>query len=326
MTTRIKEVQLNNKAEDVKKIPGIKKDEYPPLGEEYLPFIYGTTLLIAATGTGKTTALFHMLKNCVGPYTEVILFVGTLYLDKSYEAIVSWLKKNKILYILETTLKGPGKTDQLSALIKYLELENPSDIWDYLSCPVDPVPEKKTKEPGPSKIPKPKPRNCLDNSIPLPKKQVDPEIELEILESPEDYQIDIDGEIYSYPKYIFIIDDLPEEIRKFESVPTLSKKLRHFMAKLFICVQDVIDIQPSLYTQTEVVLAFSNIPHDKKNPRLQKLYENMGLSVGWDTFLDMYLKATETSKKGQRSRNFLYINRPKGEYGKNFKIRYDIST
>ncbi|HVT62681.1 MAG TPA: hypothetical protein VHD33_04250, partial [Legionellaceae bacterium] len=77
----------------VKAIPLPHLDTRPVRGEEICSKPYGPVFAVAKRESGKTSAIFHILKHCTSPKTHVIIFCSTLFNDDNWIQIRKWLEK-----------------------------------------------------------------------------------------------------------------------------------------------------------------------------------------------------------------------------------------
>lgn len=99
----------------VKPIPIPNENKNPALGEEICSEAYANIFLVAKKKSGKTSALYHILKTCTGPNTKIVIFCSTLYKDKNWIQIVKWIKKKNIPFSGYTGIfeEDEDKIDQL---------------------------------------------------------------------------------------------------------------------------------------------------------------------------------------------------------------------
>jgi len=115
-----------------------------------------------------------------------------------------------------------------------------------------------------------------------------------------------------YPEYIFIFDDLSNELKN----PVLSLficNMRHFKTKFIISSQYWNNLDRKARAQHDIIIIFKDIADDK----LEEIYKESGLTIPFDKFLKIYKFATKEPY------NFLYINTRNGELCKNFNIRLE---
>lgn len=117
---------------------------------------------------------------------------------------------------------------------------------------------------------------------------------------------------YIVPEYIFIFDDLSNEMRN-KYVSKLLKTNRHYKCKVILSSQYVHDILPDSAKQIDNWLLFGGL-HEEK---LKLIYQYADLSIEFNNFEDIYENATEAKY------NFLYIDTSNDELRKNFNSRYE---
>jgi len=117
--------RINN--EIVRRVP-LQEDEdtRPVKGANLFPEIYSNIFLCAKKKSGKTSALFSILKRCAGPKTRIIAFCSTLHKDPSWATIQMWAEHKDLPFVGHTSLKE-DKEDLLDDLITGLEKAENSD-------------------------------------------------------------------------------------------------------------------------------------------------------------------------------------------------------
>ena len=118
---------------------------------------------------------------------------------------------------------------------------------------------------------------------------------------------------YQSPEYIFILDDLSDELKN-PVVATLLKKNRHFLSKVIISSQYLNDLYPQSHKQIDYVLVFKGQPRKK----LDEIYRNADIAVDCETFYKLYDYATKDKY------NFLYIDRGNSEFRQNFNRKFEL--
>ena len=109
------------------------------------------------------------------------------------------------------------------------------------------------------------------------------------------------------PEWIFILDDLADELRS-PIIATFLKKNRHFKAKVIISSQYTNDLMPAAMKQLDYVLLFKG--HDAV--KLEQIRKSADLAIPQKDFLDMYQFATS------QPYSFLYADVRGGTFRKNF--------
>jgi len=83
--------RINN--EIVRAIPPLVLDSRPIRGEELFAELTCNIFFLAKKKSGKTSAVFKVMKRCAGPNTNVIVFCGTLYKDANWKQIRNYFEK-----------------------------------------------------------------------------------------------------------------------------------------------------------------------------------------------------------------------------------------
>lgn len=253
---------------DVTKIKGCK----------FFESLHPNVLLVARKNSGKTTVLYHILKNCANKLTKVIIFCSTVFKDPSYKLITEMFDKREIKYECFTEIVD-GKINNIKKVIDEMNIGNDD--------------KKEEKEDKKSKK--------LDR--------------LKFLfcdsDSEEEEKVYVPKKIA--PKYIFIYDDISEDLRSPE-IAFLLKKNRHFGIMNIISTQSYKDITPSAWKQIDYSLLFKNID-DKA---IEEIRNKLTLPTPENIFLKLYHDATDENY------NFLYVDKNKVKYRKNFCIELNI--
>lgn len=119
-------------------------------------------------------------------------------------------------------------------------------------------------------------------------------------------------EKYQSPEYIFVLDDLSDELRRL-SVATFLKKHRHFKAKIIISSQHVNDLLPQSRRQLDYWILFQGHPRNK----IDEIHRSADLAIPEDEFYDLYKFATE------KPFSFLYIDTTSGTSAGSFRRNFD---
>jgi hypothetical protein len=117
------------------------------------------------------------------------------------------------------------------------------------------------------------------------------------------------------PKYIILLDDLSDELKK-PALTAFLKKNRHSKAKVIISSQYYKDLLPESRDQLDYILAFRNLPEDT----LHIIWSRSNLDLPFEAFKKIYQKATE------KEYSFLYIDRNDCELRQNFNVRIDFKA
>ena len=120
-------------------------------------------------------------------------------------------------------------------------------------------------------------------------------------------------EEYQTPKYIFIFDDLSNEI-KTNSYDTLLKKARHFEILTITSSQNLKDLSPSSRNQIRIWILFQNL----NDERLKTIYDAISSVIPYEQFKKMYKYATKEKY------NFFYIAPRCSDFRINFNKQFVI--
>jgi len=112
--------QINNQR--VKAIPIPDEDTRPIKGYDICEEVYANIFLCARKKSGKTSALFKIMKECVVKKTIIIVFCSTAYKDKNWIQIRKYFGKKGMDIRVYTSIYEDGE-DQLSNLIEDLKKE-----------------------------------------------------------------------------------------------------------------------------------------------------------------------------------------------------------
>ena len=113
--------QINNQR--VKPIPiPSDLDKRPIKGYDICPEIYSNIFLTAKKKSGKTSALFKIMKECCDKKTIIIIFCSTIYKDENWIEIRKYFEKKGNDIRVYTSLYEDGE-DQLQKLIDELSNE-----------------------------------------------------------------------------------------------------------------------------------------------------------------------------------------------------------
>src|SRR5581483_2928508 len=231
------------------------EDKRTVLGAEIIPLAYCNIFLSARKMSGKTSALFKILKECTGKKTKVIAFVATLYNDDNWIFIQKWMKDKGIDFEGHTSLKEDG-VDLLTELVKRLEEE----AEDKLAAEDEELDEEAAKRGGFIKA-------FADANLPKEKKEKKPK--------------------YIAPEIIIVLDDLSNELKS-KSLVTLLKRHRHYKSKTIISSQYYLDLLPESREQIDYFILFKG----QTEKKMETIYKDAQLAIPYDLFVKLYHNAT----------------------------------
>lgn len=263
--------KINN--EIVKAVP-IELDTRPVKGHEVDAGDdpYSNILMVASTASGKTTALFHLLKKIVGKATILIFFVSTIYNDKTWIEIVKHFEKKGNPVVTFMGIKEDGH-NHLRDLIEDLQSQAEAKLHEQEEDNEEPDAITRLYNLHGHREPKEKPKKEKKSK-------------------------------YQSAKYIIVFDDMAGETNNAEFANVL-KKLRHFEAKAIISTQYCKDVLPMGLLQIRQWMLFRGIDPDK----LHHCYEAMSNRadvVPEDLFIQFYNKAVEPTKLHPKPFFFAY--------------------
>lgn len=218
---------------------------------------YANIFLLARKKSGKTTALFEILKRTTDRKTRIVIIASTIHKDYIYKAMVKHFKNRGNPMAIYTFLKSDGvnvidyELDKLNRQDEQHEGEVKQDDKEPIEKPQFLYfgKEKKKEEGGEKKE--------------RPSKYITPEV-------------------------VFVLDDLGSGLRD-KSVSDLLKKNRHYKSKVIMSSQYLNDLRPEAIKQLDYLLIFPAQSQDK----MELVYKHLDLSFDFDYFLQKYHEATK---------------------------------
>jgi hypothetical protein len=116
------------------------------------------------------------------------------------------------------------------------------------------------------------------------------------------------------PEWIFILDDLADELKK-PIIATFLKKNRHFKAKTIVSSQYMNDLYPAARKQLDYVILFKG--HQQK--KIDEICRDVDVGITKDELWQLYQFATE------KPFSFLYIDVRGGTFRRNFNELIEVS-
>ena len=296
----IKVKTINNQV--VKPIK-VNVDNRPIKGKEiYDQSEYFNLYAVAPTASGKTTSLFHILKTIAGKKTTIVAFVSSIYNDENYLEIKKYFKKKGIAFIEHDSIYDDEGNNLLNSYV--------NDLKEEAKEREEEIKEDENEEK------KPEPMTTLDinyllskvsgtNNIRHPTEQEQEEIN----EKKERKQK------RRYPEWIFLFDDLADQIRV-PAYETLLKKSRHFHITCITASQGLKDITPRSRVQIRVWLLYKGMDE----ALLKEAYNSMSLRISFDLFEKLYNIATK------QNYSFLYVAPRTKDFRINFNKKFILDT
>ena len=280
----------------VKAIPIPDEDKPPIKGYDICEIIYANKFLCAKKHSGKTSALFKIIKECAVKKTVIIVFCSTIYKDSNWIEIRKYFEEKGMDMRVFTSIFEDGE-DQINKLINELneEAKEKEGIKE----------DKEAVEEHPID----KCDDILDRLANMqlcavPHNEAEEEVITKKSKSKKKCK-------YQAPEYIIIFDDLSSELKS-QSLLTLLKKNRHFKTKLIISSQWVHDLLPESRKQLDLFMIFKGFPDAK----LSEIYKDCDSGIPFETFCKIYKKATK------HPFSFMYINTRSDSYRKNFSEQF----
>jgi len=239
--------QINNQR--VRAIPLPEEDLRPIKGFDVCEEVYANIFLCARKNSGKTSALFKIVKECATKKTIIIVFCSTAYKDKNWIQIRKYFERKDMDIRIHTSIYEDGQ-DQLQILIEDLKREakekeedeedeseeEEMDRCDSILARLGEMHIGGLKQNEEDKKKKRKERKCK----------------------------------YQSPEYIIIFDDLSSELKS-PSLISLMKFNRHFKSKLIISSQYLNDLKPESRKQLHLIMIFKGFAEKKIRRNLRRL-------------------------------------------------------
>lgn len=296
--------QINDQR--VKKIHIPKQDNRPIKGFDICEEVFANIFLCARKKSGKTSALFKIMKECVVRKTVIYIFCSTIYKDPNWIEIRKYFEKKGMDIRVFTSIYDDGE-DQLFKLINDLSEE---------------AKEKEEREEDE--------RHGEEEEIGTNTSKVDDMfVRLEQMykysSGLEPYPIIKEQEYvpddkkkrkeskYQAPEYMIIFDDLSNELKS-RSLVSLLKFNRHFKSKIIISSQWLHDLLPDSRKQIDLFLIFKGFPEKK----MELIYKDCDSAIPFELFYQIYKKSTK------RRFSFMYIDTRSDSFRCNFDRQFVI--
>ena len=289
-TAGFKLAKIND--ETVKPIKPVRPvDTRPVLGAKLFAECNASIFICASRGSGKTSVVGKIMKDCAGKDTKIVVFCANLDKDKSWIALQEHFDNNGYDFLGYTSITDPESGDNmlqvLNSEIQELAKEerqrlaeaDSADAADSKSA-VKSLMEKMFGSAGPD-----------DDSEHKKKKRSKTRA----------------------PEYLIVFDDLSDEIKNSREVAKLLKNGRHF-AKVIISSQYLKDLRPEARTNIDYFILFGGL--DKKT--LEEIHRNAKMSADFETFHSLYRDATAAKY------SFLYVDSRENKFRKTFALEYSI--
>ena len=125
-------------------------------GYDLIPKLYCTIFLCAKKESGKTNAIFKILKESVGKKTHLYIISSTVFNDDNWIHIVDYFENKGIAVTVNTTLEAakiPEKVKELTEIaMKEIEEKRKMKTKEEMPTPIILFDKKEEKERKPKKI------------------------------------------------------------------------------------------------------------------------------------------------------------------------------
>lgn len=111
--------KINNKK--IKRIPVLQEDTRPIYGSDVIPILHSNIYVLSKKFTGKSTLLYHIVKNCVNKDTVFYGFVSTHDKDNAYLQMKNLLDRKKCEYHFYDNM------DELSSVVEAMSEYQPEE-------------------------------------------------------------------------------------------------------------------------------------------------------------------------------------------------------
>ncbi len=289
--------QINNQY--VRAIPIPDEDKRPIKGFDICEEVYSNVFCCARKKSGKTSAVYKIMRECCGRKTVIIVFCSTVYKDKNWIQIRKYFEGKGMDIRVYTSIFEDGE-DQLSNLIEELKQEA-KDEEEHQGGAAEPVQDVDRCDDILQRL-----TNMHLSAIGRGGEVKESETEITPKKKKSKSK-------YLSPEYMIIFDDLSSELKS-RSLLSLLKFNRHFKAKLIISSQWLHDLLPESRKQIDLFLIFKGFPEDK----LAAIYKDCDSGIPFDMFYAIYRKATK------RPHSFMYIDTRADEFRRNFDSKFII--
>ena len=275
-------------------IDNSKVDPKRIIGYDWFPEPYCNVALIARKMSGKSTVIYRAMEKCAIKGTNVMIFASTVNNDATYKKMVGMLKKKGCNVQTRTHFIDDNGVDNIKLFLDVLSKGSENDE--------DAVAEE---------IPKFFiDRGQFDHIIKKPEEEEEEAKKKKKKKKKTNTKIS--------PETILIFDDMSTCMRN-KTISQLLTKNRHYKLKVFIACHSVVNLDRQGLRMIDYFMVFPNISEEK----IEELADKVGISFKGDTkknklLWNVYSDATKEPY------NFLYIDRVRCQYRKNFNEIYEI--
>tara|TARA_R110000737_G_scaffold66249_2_gene94119 strand:- start:901 stop:1761 length:861 start_codon:yes stop_codon:yes gene_type:complete len=281
-----------SKINDIAIEPVIDNSKINPkkiVGYDWFPEPYANVALVARKMSGKTTVIYRALEKCAVKGCNIMIFASTVNNDSTYKKMVSMLKKKGCNVTTDTHFIDERGIDQIKLFLDILSKGDETEVTGH-----DEIPKSFVD------------RGQFDHLM----KPVEGEKKKKKKQKKKSTKI--------VPDTILVFDDMSSCMRS-PIISRLLTKNRHYKLKIFIACHSIVNLDRQGLRMIDYFMVFPNINEEK----MEELADKVGISFKGDTkkhkiLWDIYSDATKDPY------NFLYIDRVKCQYRKNFNEIYEI--
>lgn len=273
----------------IKPIKSGKGEKKKSLGWELFPELSASIYFSATTKSGKTTNINHVIQHCIGKNTIIYFFVSTIEIDPTYKEIIKSLDKRGIQHYDYPHFIDEDGVNIVDGIIEGLSKKDDD--------------EEEEKDSSNNEL-KPAFYNLLGGGQ---IQRIGGDEGTEKKKKPNQTWK------YNYPRFMFIFDDLGNELRN-KSIYQLLLKQRHYKAKTILSSQYINNLTPQSINQLDYVIIYGGHNQDQ----IKELYKKLDLSIPLIDFIEMYEAATEEKY------NFLWIDRRNMILKKNYDVVLNV--
>ena len=224
--------------------------------------LYSNIFLCAKKNSGKTSAIYNILKLCANAKTNIIIFASTVNKDSTWIKIVKRFERtNNVVTYTSLFEDGINRLEEFIDDLQEQEIDS---------------------------------SESTSSSSEEPQRYVDYDDDADIRRRKQQKARKRRGRKGKYkakrkiaPEYIFVLDDLSTELSK-PIVSAFLKKNRHFKCKVILSSQWWNDLHPQARQQLDYLLLFPNIPQNK----LEIIHKEADLTIDLPLFDELYRQAT----------------------------------
>lgn len=257
--------------------------------------------ILASSGSGKTTALAHLLKHTIDKRTTLIVFCPTIDIDPIWQHITAWCKRKKIKVLeFHDIIDEDTKENIVEFMFKKIENKEPITEEEEEEDGVDGQSPNGVEEiniqPDNDGIG----RGIVSNTI-----KQDEETDKPKKRKPK-------PPVDRVPKYVWVFDDQPQQVLQKPWLYNMLKKSRKHDSRVYIISQSIIDLRPNTKAQLTDLYLYPSFDRDY----VKRVYSMLRTTIPFENFWEAFLEVTKEKYA------FMNINLTTGKIRKNFDEPY----